>query len=81
MACRKSVEGNENIVVDATFANQSERVEFVKNLKNYGNTEIVGMFFDVPYEIALERNSKRERVVPPSVIEKMHSSLKENPRV
>ncbi len=42
-------------------------------------TKYKEFFFDVPFEIAKERNASRERVVPEHALDRMHKSLADAP--
>ena len=43
--------------------------------KDYGY-DVQGVYFDVPVEVCLERNQKRERVVAEDVMRRMAGKLK-----
>jgi predicted kinase len=61
--------------VDATNLTPHERHSWIKLAKDYGY-EVQAVFFDVPVEVCLERNRKRERVVPEDVMRRMASKQK-----
>ncbi len=61
--------------VDATNLTPHERHGWIKLAKDFGY-EVQAVFFDVPVEICLERNRKRERVVPEDVMRRMAGKLK-----
>jgi predicted kinase len=61
--------------VDATNLTPHERHGWIKLAKDYGY-EVQAVFFDVPIEVCLERNRKRERVVPEDVMRRMAGKLK-----
>jgi predicted kinase len=61
--------------VDATNLTPQERQGWIKLAKDYGY-EVQAVFFDVPVEVCLERNQKRERVVAEDVLRRMASKLK-----
>src|ERR1700682_3183255 len=61
--------------VDATNLTPHERQSWIKLAKDYGY-EVQAGFFDVPLEVCLERNHKRERVVADDVMRRMSSKLK-----
>lgn len=64
------------VVFDATFTDAERRKEFFDFVKENGAEKIQGIFFDIPLEVAKERNLERERQVPEDIIEKMESDLK-----
>ena len=61
--------------VDATNLTPHERQSWIKLAQDYGY-EVQAVFFDVPVEVCLERNRKRERVVPEDVMRRMAGKLK-----
>jgi predicted kinase len=61
--------------VDATNLSAHERRQWIKMAKSFGY-EAHAVFFDVPFEVCLERNAKRERSVAEDVMRKMAERLK-----
>jgi predicted kinase len=61
--------------VDATNLSIHERRQWIKMAQSYGY-EVQAVFFDVPLEVCLERNSKRDRSVSEDVMRKMSEKLK-----
>lgn len=61
--------------VDATNLSPHERRQWIKMSKSFG-FEVHAVYFDVPLEVCLERNRKRERVVPEDVMRKMAQKLR-----
>jgi predicted kinase len=61
--------------VDATNLSIHERRQWIKMAKSFGY-EVQAVFFDVPLEVCLDRNSKRERSVSEDVMRKMAEKLK-----
>ncbi len=61
--------------VDATNLTPQERHGWIKLAKDYGY-EVQAVYFDVPLEVCLERNRKRERVVAEDVMRRMAGKLK-----
>jgi predicted kinase len=61
--------------VDATNLSIHERRQWIKMAKSFGY-EVQAVFFDVPLEVCLERNSKRDRSVSEDVMRKMADKLK-----
>jgi predicted kinase len=62
--------------VDATNLTPHERNGWVKLAKDYGY-EVQAVFFDVPVEVCLERNRRRERKVPEDAMRRMAGKLKQ----
>jgi predicted kinase len=63
------------IYVDATNLTPHERASWIKLAKDYGY-EVQAVFFDVPMEVCLERNRRRERTVEEDVMRRMSAKLK-----
>ncbi|GGH10406.1 ATP-binding protein [Silvibacterium dinghuense] len=61
--------------VDATNLSPHERRQWIKMAKSFGY-DVQAVFFDVPLEICMERNSRRERVVSDEVMKKMAERLR-----
>ena len=61
--------------VDATNLSTHERRQWIKMAQSFGY-EVQAVFFDVPLEICLERNSKRDRAVNEETMRKMAEKLK-----
>jgi predicted kinase len=62
--------------VDATNLSPHERSGWIKLAKDYGY-EVQAVFFDVPVEVCLERNQRRERKVPEDAMRRMAGKLKQ----
>ena len=61
--------------VDATNLSPHERRQWIKMAKSFGY-EVHAVFFDVPYEVCMERNRKRERIVSEDMMQKMAERLR-----
>jgi predicted kinase len=61
--------------VDASNLAPHERRQWIKMAKGFGY-EVHAVFFDVPVEVCLERNRKRERQVKEELIQRMAAKLK-----
>ena len=61
--------------VDATNLTPHERQNWIKLAKDYGY-EVHAVFFDVPIDVCLERNHKRQRTVDDAVMHRMSSKLR-----
>lgn len=61
--------------VDATNLSSHERSQWIKMAQSFGY-EVQAVFFDVPLDVCLERNSKRDRSVSEDVMRKMAEKLK-----
>ena len=61
--------------VDATNLTPHDRAGWVKLAKDYGY-EVQALFFDVPLEVCLERNRRRNRTVDEDVMRRMAGKLR-----
>ena len=61
--------------VDATNLSAHERRQWIKMAKSFGY-EAQAVFFDVPLEVCMERNSRRERTVSDDIMRKMAERLR-----
>lgn len=60
--------------IDATNLTPQERAPYIGIGKSYG-CQVEAMFFNVPLEVCLERNTGRRRVVPEEALQKMALKL------
>jgi predicted kinase len=68
-------------IYDATNAIRRYRREAIALAREIGFTDLVGLWIDTPVAVCLERNQKRDRIVPEEVILRMHASLVDAPPV
>lgn len=61
--------------VDATNLSPHERHTWIKMARDYGY-EVHAVFFDVPLEVCMERNKRRQRVVTEDIMRRMSSKLR-----
>ncbi len=61
--------------VDASNLSSHERRQWIKMAKGFGY-EVHAVFFDVPLEVCLERNRRRERQVKEEVVQRLAAKLK-----
>jgi predicted kinase len=61
--------------VDTTNLTPHDRHSWIKLAKDFG-FEVQAVFFEVPLEVCLERNQKRERVVPEEIMRRFAEKLK-----
>lgn len=52
------------VIIDATHTKRKDRREMIEHLRRHGADEIIGLWFDIPYEVCAARNAARGRVVP-----------------
>lgn len=70
----KSLSNNLNVIVDNTNLKVSSINSIVNNVTKYANVSF--KIFDVPYDILIERDSKREKSVGKDVIDNMYKNFK-----
>ncbi len=61
--------------VDATNLSPKERAGWIKMAREFGY-EAHAVFFDVPVEVCMERNRRRDRMVPEDVMQRMAQKLR-----
>lgn len=61
--------------VDATNLSPRERRGWIKMAQEFGY-EVQAVFFDVPVEVCVERNTRRGRMVPDDVMQRMAQKLR-----
>ena len=61
--------------LDATNLSPRERHGWIKMAREFGY-EVHAVFFDVPLEVCMERNQRRQRVVPEDVMQRMAAKLR-----
>ena len=61
--------------VDATNLSPHERRQWIKMAKSFGY-DVQAVFFDVPLEVCMDRNRRRERTVSDDVMKKMAERLR-----
>jgi predicted kinase len=61
--------------VDATNLSPHERRQWIKMAKSFGY-DVQAVFFDVPFEVCMERNNRRERNVNEESMRKMAERLR-----
>jgi predicted kinase len=64
----------DNVYIDATHLTEKTRAKVIDSLPT-AEYEIITVFFHVPLEVCLERNSQRDRKVPYNVIERMYKNF------
>lgn len=68
----------ENVVYDATNISAARRKEFVKLVKSWNlDVDLYCLYLDIPMEVCIERNEKRERTVSVRVIKRMFEQMEE----
>ncbi len=61
--------------VDATNLSPHERRQWIKMARSFGY-DVHAVFFDVPYDVCMERNRRRERMVSEDIMQKMAERLR-----
>ena len=76
---RTALFAGKTVIFDATQYKAEDRKTFTSIAQEAGAEEIIGVFVDVPLEVARERNQSRERVVPDHALLRMHRALQKTP--
>lgn len=66
----KALEAGRDVIYDATNLTPKYRKWCIET-----KAEHIAVFVNTPLEVCLERNAKRDRVVPPEVIERAYNRL------
>ncbi|MGB9104222.1 MAG: ATP-binding protein, partial [Terriglobales bacterium] len=61
--------------VDATNLSPRERHGWIKMAREFGY-DVHAVFFDVPLHVCMERNQRRQRIVPEDVMQRMAAKLR-----
>ena len=78
---RSAIANGNDVVYDATNTTKY-RPDTITEFRNYGATEVNGVFVNTPFEVCVARNAKRSdrsEPVPDAVMKWMWKSLTENP--
>lgn len=70
---------NRGAIVDATYTKVKDRRQLIELCRQNGGKEVIAYWFNVPLKTCIERNAKRQRIVPEHVVIKMYNRLKLNP--
>lgn len=74
---KEFLDSGETVVVDAVFGNVKGREDFLKFARENGAEKIQGVVFNVPVEVAKDRNRKRtDHQVPEETIDKIAAEIK-----
>jgi predicted kinase len=63
-----------DLVLDATNVTRAWRADAIARARRHG-VEPYSIFVDVPFEVAVQRNATRGRVVPEDVLQRFHGQL------
>ena len=77
---RTALAEGKNVVYDATNTNAFRKAT-VAEFREYGASEVNGIFMNTPFKVCMERNlnrNDRSEPVPTDVMERMYNALKEN---
>lgn len=75
----EQLQNGNSVIFDSTFTNDKSRKEFLGLGRKWGAEKIEGVLFDIPLELAKERNQNRERKVTEEVLEWMYKGLHKVP--
>lgn len=67
---------NKDVIYDATNVNRKRRIALINLMKSkVSNLKVVAVYMNTPYEVAVENNKNRDRVVPEEIIKRTYKSL------
>lgn len=75
----QALEGEKNVIIDATFTRKEIREEFAELLREGGAVQIIGAYADISPAVAHERNKSRERVVDEDIVNTRYELLQRDP--
>lgn len=67
------------VYLDATGANPVQRRDMIEYARAVGAERVIGIWLDVPFEHARQRNEARERKVPEHVLQRMQCQILNDP--
>ncbi|MBC7999637.1 MAG: AAA family ATPase [Leptolyngbya sp.] len=76
----KMMETGTDLIIDNTNLNHKHRIPILERAKKYDYQDVQLWLLDVPLDVCVQRNSKRERVVDKEIVANMHSELNRNGR-
>ncbi|MBK8224320.1 MAG: AAA family ATPase [Candidatus Obscuribacter sp.] len=76
----EAMEQKKNIIIDNTNLNPRQRKPILERALQFGYEDVQLWLLDVPLELCLERNRKRERAVPDDIVSNMYTELYKNGR-
>lgn len=76
---REELEAERSVILDATHYQSELRRESATKFKAWGAKALIAVIFDIPLQVAKDRNDNRERNVPEFVIDRMYDALKQTP--
>lgn len=59
----KALKQGRSVALDATYAERWKREELITSLRKRGADQVIGAYFDIPFERAQKQNQERERVI------------------
>lgn len=74
-----ALQAGKGVVLDSCFVEAWKRHDAIAFLRESGVERIAALFFNVPVEVAKERNARRTHSVQDAVVDWMDEKLKETP--
>jgi predicted kinase len=72
----EAMAGGTDIVIDNTNINRRHRQPILERAAKFGYQDVQLWVLDVPVEVCLERNRKRERNVPEDIVRNMDTTIR-----
>jgi predicted kinase len=76
---RASLLDGKGVVLDSCFAEEWKRRDAIKFLRESGAERVIGLYFNVPEQVARERNSKRQKPVKDEAMSFMRDKFASEP--
>lgn len=75
----EAIQHSDTVIFDSTLYKVEDRRDLITRARDFGATKVEGVYFTAPFAVVMERNTKRERVVPEHAMLRMHESLTLHP--
>ncbi|WP_392531641.1 AAA family ATPase [Nostoc sp. C117] len=76
---QQAISTGNTAIFDATNAQRGNRREVITLARDFGFTQITGIWVNTPVWLCLARNKRRSRQVPEEIILRMHRQLRDAP--
>lgn len=66
-------------IYDATNAHRQSRQQLIQDARSWGYARVSALWLDVPFDICVRQNQRRDRTVPLEILERMNRQLQDAP--
>ena len=70
-----AMQNSETVVFDSTMYKLVDRQDAIARSRDFGASQVEGVYFMAPYAVVEERNARRHRIVPETAMLRMHEAL------